>query len=127
LRLTCFCTVADNRSILRIGSLLDKIILNDGNPAIRKVDAVAGTPCAVDDPVVFDHCNCSPAFDLVTNYGVVDIGVGDRELGNLANIDVVRLPIAVGIVGKLAVVDCNGAFGLGRAEDPVLALRGDGQ
>ena len=65
--------------VLRIGSLLNEIVLDDGNSAVRKVDAVAGSSCAVDDAVVIDRCDGSPTFDFVPDDCVVNVGVGDRE------------------------------------------------
>ena len=44
------------------------------------------------------------------------------KTSNLADIDVVGLPIAVAIAGKFGVVDCYGARGIGRAEYSLLII-----
>ena len=115
-------TVADDSSIRRIGTLLNNVILDEGSSTGRKIDAVAGATPAVDDTVVLDRRDCSPTFDLVPNYCVVDIAVGDRKTSDPVDIDVVGLTVAVAIVGKLAVVDVYAAARNGRAEYSLLII-----
>ena len=69
----------DHCRILRVGSLLDCAVLDDRDPAVWEIDAVAGRAVLVLDARVRDGRAFSAALDLMTHDCVVEVAVVDLQ------------------------------------------------
>src|SRR4029077_8460687 len=68
-----FLGIGDDRRVLRIGPLLDKIVLDGASAAVRQIDAVAGGAVRIDKPVVRQDVDSGAAFQLMTDARVMKI------------------------------------------------------
>jgi hypothetical protein len=100
-----FFGIGDDIWVLRIRPLLDEIVLDRGSAAVRQIDAVAGGAVPIDEPVVRQDVDGSPAFQLMTDIRLMKLPVGNGQTGNLTDIDIVGVTVARAIESELAVID----------------------
>ncbi len=119
--------VADDGVILRLRPLLDDVVRDDGVAAIGQVDVIArraGGP--VDNTIVLDDGVGGAALDLVTDDGAGEEAVGDRQGGDVTDVEIVCLAVAGAVVGEFRMIDGDGADGrrarIGAAEQAVLVV-----
>src|SRR4051794_14150592 len=100
-----FLPVIYNLVILRVRTLLNHVVSDYGVAAIREIDAEACGAVQIVDARISNGGGERAAFYLVTDTGVVEIAIVDRQAGELAGIEIVRLTVAVAVICKFAVID----------------------
>jgi hypothetical protein len=114
--------VRNRRRVLGVGALLEEVATQSDLAAVGKVREVAGGACRpVHEVAVLDHRFLSPALEIVANLGFAEVATKHGQFGDLTDVDVVALSIAVAIACELRAFDREG--GVARiAQDTVFVV-----
>jgi hypothetical protein len=117
-----FLPIGDDRGVLTVWSLLDRVAGDRGVAAVRQIDGVGRGAVVVSDRVAGDRVVFRTRLDLVAGVRVVDIAVGQRELVDVADVDVMRVAGCGAVVTELGLIDGDGAVRIRGAQQAVLVL-----
>ena len=96
-------TEGNDRPVLGLRSLFDRVANDIGQAAAWKFQLVARAPLGfVRQAVVKDKITLRPALEQMADVGVMEIAAGDRQLADRAHVEVVALTIARPVVPELA-------------------------
>ena len=105
-----------------VGALLDHVVRDRRVAAVRQIDRIAGAAVEIENAVIGDGVVLRPALDLMAHGGVVNIAVGEAELGDGADIEAVGEAGAITVEGDLRIVDRDRAIRIGRAKQALLVV-----